>query len=172
MIDLFASSPHLHDLLFRGFEAKLAEVCRTGADAVRHLDRLQVPLYVTDADGAVLAWNTAAASFSGREPTTDDRWCVTHKLRTVDGAPLAHADCPMAIALRAGAPVRGAIAVAERPDGSAAPFTPFPTPIKDADGRLVGAFNLLLDVSDPIRATHALLQAAEDLAAPDVDWEH
>ena len=65
---------------------------------------------------------------------------------------MPHDVCPMAVALRTGEPVRGAEAIAERPDGVRFPFIPFPTPLKDADGRVVGAVNMLVDISERKRA--------------------
>jgi two-component sensor histidine kinase len=44
--------------------------------------------------------------------------------------------------------VRGAEAIAERPDGSRVPFIPYPTPLRDAAGNLVGAINMLVDITD------------------------
>src|SRR5438874_9275182 len=44
--------------------------------------------------------------------------------------------------------VRGVEAMAQRPDGTLFPFLPFPTPIKDENGRLVGAVNMLIDISE------------------------
>jgi two-component sensor histidine kinase len=54
----------------------------------------------------------------------------------------------MAVALKEGRAVRGAEAVAERPDGTRVPFIPYPTPLRDADGSVVGAINMLVDVSE------------------------
>src|SRR5437763_1717700 len=65
-----------------------------------------------------------------------------------DGTPLPHDECPMAIALKEGRPVRGAEAVAERPDGTRVPFIPYPTPLRDSDGNIVGAINMLVDISE------------------------
>jgi len=50
----------------------------------------------------------------------------------------------MAIALKENRPIRGAAAVAERPDGTRISFLPFPTPLHDASGVLVGGVNMLL----------------------------
>jgi two-component sensor histidine kinase len=61
----------------------------------------------------------------------------------------------MAIALRENRPVRGAEAVAERPDGTRVPFIPYPTPLHDASGKLVGAINMLVDISERKRAENA-----------------
>lgn len=112
------------------------------------LDGLPVPVYVTDADGAVTYWNAACVNFAGREPELGrDRWCVTWALFTTDGDPLPHAQCPMARAIQEKRAVRGEIAIAMRPDGSRKAFTPYPTPIFDDEGRLTGAVNVLIDVS-------------------------
>jgi len=43
--------------------------------------------------------------------------------------------------------VRNVEALAERPDGSRVPFIPYPTPIRDASGNIIGAINILVDVS-------------------------
>lgn len=44
--------------------------------------------------------------------------------------------------------MRGTEAVAERPDGTRVPFIPFPTPLRDSAGRIVGGINMLVDISE------------------------
>jgi PAS domain S-box-containing protein len=106
-------------------------------------------LYTTDADGVITQFNQAAVELSGRTPKIGvDKWCVTWKLFWPDGTPLPHDECPMAIALKENRPVRGVEALAERPDGSRVPFIPYPTPLRDAQGNLVGAINMLVDISE------------------------
>jgi len=73
---------------------------------------------------------------------------VSWKLYWPDGTPLPHDQCPMAIALKEGRAVRGVEAVAERPDGTRVPFIPYPTPLRDAAGNVVGAINMMVDVSE------------------------
>ena len=65
---------------------------------------------------------------------------------------MPHDQCPMAVCLRRGEPIRGAEAIAERPDGRRVPFMAFPTPLRDAAGNLVGAVNMLIDVGEHRRA--------------------
>ena len=109
------------------------------------LDALETATYVTDSDGVVVYANEACAAFAGREPAPGvDRWCVTWKLYTNAGEFLPHEECPMAMALKLKKPVRGISAVAERPDGSRAPFTPLPTPLFGRNGELIGAVNMLV----------------------------
>jgi PAS domain-containing protein len=104
-----------------------------------------VPTYITDEDGLLVYANDACEAFAGRKPVVgEDRWCVTWKLYTQAGEYLPHDQCPMAVAIKEGRPVRGAAAVAERPDGTRAPFRPFPTPIFGTRGQVVGAVNMLL----------------------------
>jgi PAS domain-containing protein len=111
------------------------------------LDRFPVPVYATDAEGLVTYWNQACVDFAGREPQPGcDRWCVTWQLYTMSGDPLPHDQCPMATALKEQRPVRNEIAIALRPNGSRAAFKPYPTPL--FDGKLTGAINMLIDMSD------------------------
>ena len=112
------------------------------------LQALPVAIYTTDAQGVITFYNEAAVELSGRRPEIGrDQWCVTWRLYKSDGSPLPHDECPMAIALKEDRAVRGVEAFAERPDGSRVPFIPFPTPLHDESGRLIGAINLLMDVS-------------------------
>jgi PAS domain-containing protein len=119
------------------------------------LDALPAPIYVTDADGMITYYNPACIAFAGRVPALGrDRWCVTWKLYNEDGAFLPHDKCPMADAILTQTPVRGVSAVAERPDGTRLNFVPFPfpTPLFDAQGRFIGAVNMLIDVTASKRA--------------------
>jgi PAS domain S-box-containing protein len=132
----------------------------TGPECRAMLDELPVPIYTTDAEGRVTYWNRACVDFAGREPELgEDRWCVTWQLFTTTGEPLRHEDCPMAQAIREEKPIRDVIAIAERPDRSRVAFKPYPTPLFDADGRLTGAVNMLIDVTE--EQSEALHEQAE-----------
>jgi PAS domain S-box-containing protein len=112
------------------------------------LEALPAAIYTTDAAGRITYYNQAAVEFSGRKPILGaDEWCVSWRLYTPDGTPLPHDQCPMAAALKEGRAVRGAEAIAERPDGTRVPFIPFPTPLRDASGRVIGAINMLVDIT-------------------------
>ena len=124
------------------------DALRGGDACPSALDQLPVPIYTTDETGAVTYWNRACVEFAGREPTLgEDRWCVTWKIYTTGGEHLPHDQCPMAQAIRQQREIRGAIAIAMRPDGTRRAFKPYPTPLFDDDGKLVGAVNMLIDVS-------------------------
>ncbi len=124
------------------------------------LDTLPAPIYVTDAEGWITFFNRACIDFAGRTPVPGhDRWCVTWRLYTEGGAFLPHDQCPMAVAIRERRPVRGAIAAAERPDGTRVMFVPYPTPLIDETGAMTGAVNMLIDVTDQRQAEALRAQA-------------
>ena len=113
------------------------------------LDELPAAIYVTDALGRLTYFNEAATTLWGHRPTLGtSEWCGFWKLFWPDGRALPHGECPMAIAIKEKRAVRGMEAIAERPDGTRVPFDPYPTPLFDASGALVGAVNMLIDVTD------------------------
>jgi PAS domain S-box-containing protein len=139
---------------------------RAAARGLRYrdfLDALGVAVYTTDAAGGITFFNEAAAQFWGRRPVLGEEWCGSLRLYWSDGRPMRHDECPMAIALRENRPVRGYEALAERPDGSRVSFVPYPTPLRDDNGDLIGAVNVLIDVTDRRKAEDALIASAEAL---------
>jgi PAS domain S-box-containing protein len=113
------------------------------------LEALPVAVYMTDAEGRITFFNQAAADLWGHRPELgSDQWCGSWRLYWPDGRPMAHDQCPMALTLKEGRPVRGVEAIAERPDGTRVNFLPFPTPLRDSSGRLTGAINLLMDITE------------------------
>ena len=136
----------------------------------RHLreiiDALPAAIYTTDADGRVTMFNQAAATFAGRTPELGkDSWCVTWKLYQPDGTPMPHDRCPMATAVKEGRPIRGLEGIAERPDGTRVPFIPYPTPLYDNSGTLVGAVNMVVDISDRKQAEQTIARHRDEQAA-------
>ena len=128
------------------------------------LDALPTAIYTTDAAGRITFYNQAAVEFSGRTPEIgSDHWCVTWRLYWPDGRPMPHDECPMARALKEDRPIRGGEAMAERPDGTRVPFMAYPTPLHDASGRLVGAVNMLVDLTPTKEADEALNRLNEML---------
>jgi PAS domain S-box-containing protein len=120
------------------------------------IDALPAAIYTTDAEGRLTHFNPAAIEFSGRVPELgSDHWCVTWKLFNADGSPLPHDQCPMAIALKGGRIPRGVETMLERPDGTRVWFAPYPTPLRDSEGRIVGGINMLVDITERKNAERA-----------------
>jgi PAS domain S-box-containing protein len=133
------------------------------------LDDLPAAIYVTDALGRITYFNEAAAALWGHRPAIGtSEWCGSWKLFWPDGRALPHGDCPMAIAIKEKRQVRGMEAIAERPDGTRVPFVPYPAPLFDAAGELIGAVNMLIDITDRKRAEEvkqrlaAIVQFSDD----------
>ncbi len=113
------------------------------------LDALPTAIYTTDANGMVTYFNQACVELAGRRPTIGtDEWCVTWRLYWPDGTPMPHETCPMAIALTENRAIHGAEAVAERPDGTRVPFLAYPVPLRNDAGEVVGAVNMLVDITE------------------------
>jgi PAS domain S-box-containing protein len=129
------------------------------------IDALPVAIYTTDLQGRLTHFNSAAVEFSGRAPEIGvDSWCVTWKLYRPDGTPLPSAECAMALVLKEGCAVGGEETIAERPDGTRVWFMSYPRPLLNTEGRLVGAINMLLDITERKQGEQAaaLLSAIVD----------
>ena len=121
------------------------------------LQDLPTAVYITDAIGRITFFNKAAVEMAGRTPKLGvDRWSVAWRLYRPDGQPLPHDECPMAIALKQNRVIRGEEAIAERPDGTRVSFIAFPTPLRNASGEVMGALNLLLDITERKQAEQKL----------------
>jgi PAS domain S-box-containing protein len=147
---------------------------RRAEEAVRESERsnrelvegLGVAVYTTDADGRITHFNDEAAALWGRSPEIgQDMWCGSWRLYWPDGRPMRHDECPMAVTLKENRPVRGAEAIAERPDGGRVTFVPYPTPLRNAEGKLVGAVNVLVDITERKKTEEALRESEDRLAA-------
>ena len=132
------------------------------------LEGLPAAIYTTDALGQITYYNEAAEKLWGHRPEIgNSEWCGSWKLFWPDGRALPHGECPMALAIKEKRQIRGMEAVAERPDGSRVPFIPYPTPLFDADGELIGAVNMLVDISDRKQAEEALQRLAAIVESSD-----
>jgi len=132
------------------------------------LDELPAAIYTTDAAGRITYFNEAAAELWGVRPQIGkSEWCGSWKLFWPNGDSLPHGECPMALAIKERRPIRGAEAVAERPDGVRVPFIPYPTPLFDSSGLLIGAVNMLVDITDRKRAEELTQRMAAIVAYSD-----
>lgn len=129
----------------------VADCLGRGLKNLKQLDEMPVAVYVTNADGEITYFNAAAEKLWGRAPVLGlDKWCGSWDIFTAEGEFLPHEKCPMAEAIRQHRPIRGVQAIAVRPDGSSFRFMPFPTPLCDDGGLLVGAINILIHLGEEV----------------------
>ncbi len=129
------------------------------------VENLPAAVYACDSDGRITLYNDAAVELWGRAPVVgSDRWCGSWKILRADGTPLAPDECPTALTLRQGRPPAGMEIIVERPDGSRRHVIPNPHPILDGAGAVVGAINMLVDITERKQAEKArgLLAAIVD----------
>jgi PAS domain S-box-containing protein len=146
--------------------AKAAE--RQARDSERRLrdllEALPVAVYTTDARGYLTSFNEAAAELWQHRPVLgESQWCGSWRLRTPLGEPMPHDQCPMALVLKGQSNVRGREAVLERPDGHRIPFLAFPSVLRDSAGRITGAVNMMVDISDRKRAEESQKTLVDEL---------
>jgi PAS domain S-box-containing protein len=117
-------------------------------------------IYTTDAAGRLTFYNDAAAELAGRRPELGrNAWCVAWPLFHTDGREMLPEATPVGRVLRQQCESSGIEAVAERPDGTRVSFIAHPMALHDATGAVIGAVNLLVDVSarDDAARNRALL---------------
>ena len=166
---------HFHEDLgtneYPQFIAALAGLATSGAnDRVWRdlVNALPAAIYITDATGRIIFCNEAAVTLWGCRPELGkSEFCGSWKLYWPDGTPLPHDECPMAMALKEKRPIRGMEAIAERPDGTRVNFIPYPTPLFDASGNLIGAVNMLVDITERKRAEEVAQRLASIVESSD-----
>ena len=132
------------------------------------LDVLPSAIYMTDAEGHITYYNAAAAALWGQYPVLgESQWCGSWKLFWPDGSALPHDQCPMAMALKEGRSSAGIEAAAERPDGTRVPFMAYPTLLHDKSGAIIGAVNMLVDITERKRAEEHAQRLAAIVASSD-----
>jgi PAS domain S-box-containing protein len=137
-------------------------------DIYRLLDALPAAAYTCDAEGLITYYNRRAVEAWGREPRLNDpadRYCGSFRMVTPDGSPVPHDQCWMALCLREKKVYDGERIVVVRPDGSRLLAEIHATPLFDDDGRLLGAINIVLDITERHRAEEALRESEQRLAA-------
>ncbi|ABA89946.1 sensor histidine kinase, PAS, PAS, PAS and PAS domain-containing [Syntrophotalea carbinolica DSM 2380] len=124
------------------------------------MEMLPIAAYTTDADGRITFYNRNAAELWGRKPELNkELWCGSFRLWYPDGRPMAFDACPMAKTLKQGKRFQGQEVLIEREQDGYAHVVAYPEPLYDADGNLIGALNLLVDITVRKQVEQQLLQA-------------
>jgi PAS domain S-box-containing protein len=112
-------------------------------------DNLPVAIYTCNNVGYIESYNPAAVRLWGREPEAGrELWCGSWKIFKTNGAPMLLAECPMARTLREGLAIDGEEIIIKRPDGTYRNVLAYPVPNFDDSGKLAGATNTLIDITE------------------------
>ncbi|HKH77742.1 MAG TPA: PAS domain S-box protein, partial [Rubrobacteraceae bacterium] len=128
----------------------------------RLLQKLPAGAYTCDAEGLITYYNQHAERLWGRAPKLNDpadRFCGSFKLFATDGTPITHDRCWMARALKTDREYNRREIVVERPDGQRLTALAHANPIHDESGELIGAVNVLVDITERKRAEEELRRA-------------
>jgi two-component sensor histidine kinase/PAS domain-containing protein len=125
----------------------------------RLLEKMPAGAYTCGPDGLITYFNPQAVELWGRAPRLNDpvdRFCGSFKLFATNGLPIAHDQCWMALALKMNQEYNGREIVIERPDGQRLTVLAYANPIHDEAGTLLGAVNVLVDITERKQAEEQL----------------
>lgn len=135
----------------------------------RLFDQLPVAAYVCAApSGSIVRYNARAAQLWGREPqlgAKGEKACGAHRIYQTDGTPIAATQIPLLEVLREGVVIRDQEAILERPDGSRIYVALNIDPIINCTGKIIGAINVFLDISERKSAERQSQQLLEIIHA-------
>jgi PAS domain S-box-containing protein len=132
------------------------------------LDCCPVAAYLCDPGGLITYYNQAAVRLWGRAPLrrdARDRFCGSFRLFACDGAPISHDRCWMALTLQTGEQQLEKEIVIERPDGQRLNALAHASPLRAPDGTLLGAVNVLVDITERRRVLDLLRASEQHLSA-------
>lgn len=114
------------------------------------LEKLPAGAYMCDADGLITYYNENAVDLWGRAPRLNDpidKFCGSFKMY-INGEQIDHNECWMARALLEQKEFNNEEIHVERPDGQLKVVLANASPIHDETGKLLGAVNVLMDITD------------------------
>ena len=130
------------------------------------LNALPAAAYTCDAEGLITYYNQRAVQAWGREPKLNDpadRYCGSFRMTTPEGSEVPHEQCWMALCLHEKKEYHGREIVVERPDGTRLIVEAHATPWFDKQGTLIGAVNIVVDVTEKKRADDQLRRSERAL---------
>ena len=148
---------------------KAAEALRQSEQRFRALfDRGPVAMYSCDTSGMILEFNACAVKLWRRTPLPSDveeRFCGVSKVYRPDGVLLSEEQNPMIAVLKGVMPqVVEVEAVMERPDGSRITVIANIVPLKDCQGKIIGAINCFYDITERTRLERQMQEQTQALA--------
>ena len=148
-------------------ERKVAEeALRNQEKAFRRLlEALPAAIHTTDTAGRITFCNKAAIDLWGVNPELHkDKCSDIGRLYYPDGTLMPVDLCPTKLCLMERRAVQGQEALFERPDGKRIPIIPYPAPLTDEKGEVVGVVSMKIDITERKKAEIALAESNAQLA--------
>ena len=135
-----------------------AQTLRNQEKAFRRLlGSLPAAIHTTDTSGRITYCNKAAVDMWGVSPELGkDKCSDLGRLYYPDGTLMPVDLCPTKLCLTEGQAIPGREALFERPDGARIPIVPYPAPLLDESGAVVGVVSMKLDITERKKAEAAL----------------
>jgi PAS domain S-box-containing protein len=112
------------------------------------IEKLPMAVYACDMQGRIVWFNARAVALWGRKPQANDDvegFCETCRF---EGPRIISEEGPMSAVLKTGVSIHGMEGVVERPDGSRIWTVAHIEPVKDENGRIIGAINCFHDTNE------------------------
>lgn len=131
----------------------------------RLLEALPAAIHTTDTTGRIMFCNKAAIDLWGATPELGRHRCSDlASLYYPNGSLMPIDQCPTKACLTAGRAIEGNEAILERRDGRRIPIIPYPAPLTDEHGQVVGVVSLKIDITERKRAEAVLAERDAQLA--------
>ena len=115
---------------------------------VQFLERLPVAACSCDRQGVITDYNDHAMELWGRAPISKDLFGGAAQLYDCNGKRLELSAWPLAFVLRSGQTRRNTELIIEKPDGARVTVLSNAAPVRNADGRFVGAVEIFQDITE------------------------
>lgn len=128
-------------------------------------ESIPVGVYSCDKDGYINFYNPVAVKLWGYTPDITNekiRYCACKKIWLADGTLITPENSPMAEAVRNGKAFRNIEAIIEKPDGTKFHASINIDPLFDKDGAIIGAVNVIQDISDFKNVEFSLKQKEQE----------
>lgn len=121
---------------------------------------LPTALYTCDAEGKIILYNTEAVKLLGEEPAIGKKvGSGTWKMCNADGTPLPVNEYPVMLALKEEKITHHELII-KRADGTHSHVIPYPQAIYDSAGKVTGAINNFVDITEQVNTRRQLEQTA------------
>jgi PAS domain S-box-containing protein len=130
----------------------------------RLLGALPAAIHTTDTAGRITYYNNAAADLWGVNPELHkDKCSDLGRLYYADGTLVPPDECPTRVCLVEGRAIAAREALFERPDGTRIAIIPYPAPLTDERGNVVGVVSMKIDISERKRTQAQLAEREAQL---------